>query len=194
MARARKKHRQSSKAARPGLSVGAGSSAAVGLAADDGFERVHVVDADGMASTPQRRVDNLQRLERALGADRVHTLRLLRDAADAVEVGVAGRSALDMSPRTGSLEGAMGMRIDAARRFDAAWAAVPEGSRDAVRRVVLEGWGCHRLAAQRGGRNWVTKARINTELREAADAIAAWVDARFGRARMRWCWDTPEAA
>ena len=163
------------------------------LAAAEGFERVRVVDDAGLAATPQRRVDNLKRLERAIGADRVAVLRLLRDAADACEVGAAGRSALDTSPRCGSLEDAIGYRIDAARRFDAAWAAVPEADRVAVQRVVLDGWGVHRAAAERGGRIWRVQQRINGELAHAADAIISWLDRRYGKARAGWTWDADEA-
>lgn len=180
------------KAARVGLTTGAGSGLAPELAADDGFERVVLTAADGTTGTPQRRVDNLARLERALGAERVQALRLLRDAADAAGIEMGAGCALDMSPRSGSVEGAMEMRIDASRRFDAAWAAVSADCRAAVQRVVLDGWGVHRLAAERGGRIWVVQRRINQELREAADDISAWVDGRYGRARMRWSWDADE--
>jgi len=174
-----------------GLASGAGSAAAVGLEAPEGYSREHVLDVEGRPSTVIRRIDNLSRLRATLGGDRINALIALRMATEAMERGLTPRCGLDMSPGAGP-DGFISViqhRIDASLLAGTLWGAVPPHCQISVRVVVVQGWSISKLARLTGGRVEVQQRRIAGHLRTSADAINRLLDCRFGRPRggfARW--------
>ena len=169
------------------LATGAGSAAAVGLDAPEGYQREHVLDVEGRPSTVIRRIDNLARLRATLGGDRVNALMALRMATEAMERGLTPRCGLDMSVGAGA-DGFLALmqhRLDASLFAGQMWGAVPSDCTLSVRVIVVQGWTVVRLAQHQGGRVVLQQRKINGHLRDAADAINLLLDSRFGRARMR---------
>jgi len=169
------------------LATGAGSAAAIGLEAPEGYQREHVLDADGRPSTVIRRIDNLTRLRATLGGDRVNALLALRMATEAMERGLTPRCGLDMSPGAGP-DGFLAViqhRLDAALFAGQMWGAVPSDCQLSVRVVVVQGWTVMKLARCQGVRVVNQQHKINGHLKAAADAINLLLDARFGRTRVR---------
>lgn len=169
------------------LATGAGSSAAVGLEAPEGYSREHVLDVEGRPSTVIRRIDNLSRLRATLGGERVKALVALRMATEAMERGLTPRCGLDMSPGAG-LDGFLAMmqhRLDASLFAGQMWRAVPADCQLSVRVVVVQGWTVAELARHHGGRTNLQQRKINGHLKVAADAINLLLDERFGRSKIR---------
>jgi hypothetical protein len=169
------------------LASGAGSAAAIGLDAPEGFAREHVLDLEGRPSTVIRRIDNLTRLRATLGGERVNALMALRMATEAMERGLTPRCGLDMSPGAGpdGFLALMQHRLNAALFAGQMWGAVPRDCELSVRVIVLQGWSVIALARDQGGRVVLQQRKINGHLKVAADAINALLDERFGRAKVR---------
>lgn len=169
------------------LATGAGSAAAVGLDAPEGYSREHVLDVEGRPSTVIRRIDNLSRLRATLGGDRVNALMALRMATEAMERGLTPRCGLDMSPGAGpdGFLALMQHRLDASLFAGQMWGAVPADCQFSVRVIVVQGWTVVELARDQGGRVILQQRKINGHLKVAADAINLLLDERFGRAKVR---------
>ncbi len=169
------------------LATGAGSAAAVGLDAPEGYSREHVLDAQGRPSTVIRRIDNLARLRATLGGERINALMALRMATEAMERGLTPRCGLDMSPGAGpdGFLALMQHRIAASIFAEQLWAAVPIECAVSVRVIVAQGWSVEQFARQGGARLSSRRLRIKRDLEVAADALNAVLDQRFGRARIR---------
>lgn len=169
------------------LATGAGSAAAVGLEAPEGYSREHVLDVEGRPSTVIRRIDNLSRLRATLGGERVNALVALRMATEAMERGLTPRCGLDMSPGAGpdGFLALMQRRLDASLFAGQMWRAVPTDCQLSVRVVVVQGWTVAELARHQGGRTILQQRKINGHLKVAADAINMLLDERFGRSKIR---------
>lgn len=151
------------------------------------FERATVVAPDGRPTGVYRRRDNLDRMIGALGGERVAALRALQLASEAAERGLTPRCALDRSPASG-FDGflfVISRRIEATALADALWSAVPDSARRDCEAVVLRGLSIRQRIAELGGRAEWQHACIRQRLAQAADAVGAALDERFGRARMR---------
>lgn len=132
-----------------------------------------------------RRRDNLDELRRTRLTDaRLASLRLYRDAWEAVGRDMGYRCALDQTPRGGDITGALSARIRAAAWFDRLHDAVPQHCQRTVAMIVVDGWTLTACVEDIGGRATVTRARLVRHLEAAADAVTIVLDQVYGRARM----------
>lgn len=132
-----------------------------------------------------RRKDNLDELRRTRLTDaRLASLRLYRDAWEAVGREMGYRCALDQTPRGGDISGALSARIKAAAWFDRLHDAVPQRCHRTVAMIVVNGWTLTACVEDIGGRATETRSRLLRDLEAAADAVAIVLDQAYGIARM----------
>ena len=146
------------------------------------------MDADSRQAIVIRRRDNLLllRTREVLSGERVNALVALRMAVEKLERGLAPRCALNRDPGGGP-DGFLAViqhRVDDATFARWLWAVVPEHCLVDVRAVV-GGHTIERWSRITGGNAVRRRGRIRLHLTQAADAVLAALDGRFGRTKMR---------